>query len=92
MTESSREPIVFVVDDDASIRTAMRRGLVAAGFTVRTFASADTFLAAHDPDAPGCLVADVAMPGMSGLELQSVLAARGAARPIIFVTARGASR
>ena len=89
MTDSSREPIVFVVDDDASIRTSMRRCLAAAGFTVRTFASADAFLAAHDPDAPGCLVADVAMPGMSGLELQSVLAARGAARPIIFVTARG---
>jgi FixJ family two-component response regulator len=89
MRSSSPEPIVFVVDDDASIRTAMRRGLAAAGFAVRTFASADAFLAAHDPDEPGCLVADVAMPGMSGLELQSVLAARGSARPIIFVTARG---
>jgi FixJ family two-component response regulator len=89
MTSSNREPVVFLVDDDASIRTAMRRGLVAAGFAVRTFESADSFLAAHDPDVPGCLVADVAMPGMNGLELQSVLAARGNARPIIFVTARG---
>ena len=89
MTSSNREPVVFLVDDDASIRTALRRGLVAAGFAVRTFESADDFLAAHDPDLPGCLVADVAMPGMSGLELQSVLSARGCARPIIFVTARG---
>lgn len=89
MTGSSPEPIVFVVDDDASIRTAMRRGLTAAGFAVRTFESADAFLAAHDPDTPGCLVTDVAMPGMSGLELQSVLATRGCARPIIFVTAQG---
>ena len=71
------------------MRTALRRGLAAEGFAVRAFESADAFLAAHDPDSPGCLVADVAMPGMSGLELQSVLAARGCARPIIFVTARG---
>ena len=89
MTVSSPEPVVFLVDDDASIRTAMRRGLVAEGFAVRSFASADAFLAGHDPETPGCLVADVAMPGMNGLELQSVLAARGSARPIIFVTARG---
>ena len=89
MTRSNREPVVYVVDDDASIRTAMRRGLVAAGFAVRAFESADAFLTAHDPEVPGCLVTDVAMPGMSGLELQSVLANRGCARPIIFVTARG---
>ena len=89
MTGLNQQPVVFLVDDDASIRTAMRRGLVAAGFAVRTFESADTFLAAHDPDVPGCLVTDVAMPGMSGLELQSLLSARGCARPIIFVTARG---
>ena len=89
MTVSSPEPVVFLVDDDASIRTAMRRGLVAAGFAVRSFASADAFLAGHDPETPCCLVADIAMPGMNGLELQSVLAARGSARPIIFVTARG---
>jgi FixJ family two-component response regulator len=83
------QPIVFLVDDDAAIRTALRRGLAAAGFTVRAYETADAFLAAHDPALPGCVVADVAMPGMSGLELQSVLAARGHARPMIFVTARG---
>jgi FixJ family two-component response regulator len=83
------EPIVFLVDDDASIRSALRRGLAAEGFRVRAYESADTFLGEHDPKQPGCLVADVTMPGMSGLELQSLLAARGCARPIIFVTGRG---
>jgi FixJ family two-component response regulator len=89
MTASGEQPIVFLVDDDAAIRSALRRGLSAEGLAVRSFESADAFLAAHDPAIPGCLVADVAMPGMSGLELQSVLAARSCARPIIFVTARG---
>ena len=56
---------------------------------VNAFESADAFLAGHDPEAAGCLVADIAMPGMSGLELQSVLAARGCRRPIVFVTAKG---
>jgi FixJ family two-component response regulator len=89
MTANAEQPIVFLVDDDSSIRNALRRGLAAEGFAVRSFESADAFLAAHDPATPGCLVADVAMPGMSGLELQTVLAARGCARPVIFVTARG---
>lgn len=89
MTGSGAQPVVFLVDDDAAIRAALRRGLVAEGFRVRAFESADAFLAGHDPAVPGCLVADVAMPGMSGLELQSVLSARGSARPIIFVTGKG---
>jgi FixJ family two-component response regulator len=89
MTANGEQPVVFLVDDDAAIRNALRRGLSAQGLTVRTFESADAFLAAHDPAVPGCLVADVAMPGMNGLELQSVLATRGCARPVIFVTARG---
>jgi FixJ family two-component response regulator len=89
MTGKPGPPVVFLVDDDAAIRTALRRGLAAEGLSVRTFDGADAFLAAHDPDVPGCLVADVAMPGMSGLELQSVLSTRGCARPIIFVTAKG---
>ena len=89
MSLSQQPPTVFLVDDDASVRNALKRGLTAAGFTVRAWASADAFLAEHDPEVPGCLVADVAMPGMSGLELQSVLTARGCLRPIIFVSARG---
>jgi FixJ family two-component response regulator len=82
-------PIVFLIDDDVAIRTALKRGLVASGFTVQAFESADAFLSVHDPETPGCLVADVAMPGMSGLELQSVLSSGGCARPIIFVTGKG---
>ena len=86
---SAAQPIVFLVDDDAAIRAALRRGLASSGYLVRAYESADAFLAAHDPATPGCLVADIAMPGMSGLELQTVLSARGCARPIIFVTGKG---
>jgi len=88
MTGLNQQPVVFLVDDDASIRTAMRRGLVAAGFAVRTFESADTFLAAHDPDMPGCLVTDVAMPGMSGPELHQQLILSKQTIAIIYITAR----
>ncbi|HTL49092.1 MAG TPA: response regulator [Steroidobacteraceae bacterium] len=89
MSASAIEPTVFLVDDDATVRAALRRGLVAEGFPVRLFESADDFLAEDDPALPGCLIADVAMPGMSGLELQSLLAARGYSRPMIFITGKG---
>ena len=89
MTPLRAQPVVFLVDDDVAIRTALKRGLTAEGFEVNAFESADAFLAEHDPATPGCLVADIAMPGMSGLELQSVLAARDCRRPIVFVTAKG---
>jgi FixJ family two-component response regulator len=89
MTGPCASPIVFLVDDDAAIRSALKRGLVASGFAVQAFESADAFLSAHDPEMPGCLIADIAMPGMSGLELQSVLSSRGCARPVIFVTGKG---
>ncbi len=89
MTGCGIVPTVFLVDDDATVRAALRRGLVAEGFRVRLFESADTFLAEHDPELPGCLITDVAMPGMSGLELQTLLSARGCARPIIFITGKG---
>ena len=85
----SRQPVVFLVDDETSVRNALRRCLVAEGIAVRTYDCADAFLAEHDPEVPGCLVSDVAMPGMTGLELQSVLSARGCARPVIFISARG---
>jgi len=89
MTGFGIEPTVFLVDDDETVRAALRRGLVAEGFRVRLFESADAFLTEHDPALPGCLIADVSMPGMSGLELQSLLSARGCARPIIFITGKG---
>jgi RNA polymerase sigma factor (sigma-70 family) len=79
----------LAIDDDPSILRALSRGLCAYGFSVRTWICALTFLREQDPQAPGCVVADVAMPGLNGLELQAVLAARGEARPIIFITGKG---
>ncbi|HVY81585.1 MAG TPA: response regulator transcription factor, partial [Steroidobacteraceae bacterium] len=89
MTKQEQRPTVFLVDDDASVRTALSRALSMEGFCTRAWPSADEFLDEHDVDAPGCLVTDVAMPGRNGLELQAELAARGCNRPIVFVTAHG---
>lgn len=83
------EPTVFVVDDNASVRKAIERMLVAAGLKVATFESARAFLDAFDPGSDGCLVLDVRMPGMDGLELQDALAARGCVLPIVFLTGHG---
>jgi FixJ family two-component response regulator len=82
-------PTVFVVDDYAPGRKSISRLLRAAGFVVATFASAQEFLAEYDPAACGCLVLDIAMPVVSGLELQSILAEKGSFLPIIFLTAHG---
>ncbi len=79
-------PIVHVVDDDAAIRKATERLLGAAGFTVRTYGSADAFLSAFEADTAGCIVLDVRMPGPSGTELQTILAGRDDRIPIIFLT------
>jgi FixJ family two-component response regulator len=89
MNKQEMRPMVFLVDDDASVRTALSRALSMEGFCIRAWQSADEFLDEHDPETPGCLVTDVAMPGKSGLELQAELAARGCIRPIVFVTAHG---
>ena len=85
---SGTAPTVFVVDDEPSVRKALSRLLRSAKLNVAAFASPKEFLERHDPHAPGCLVLDVAMPGLSGLELQQVLAAAGPAVPIIFLTGR----
>ena len=82
-------PTVFVVDDYAPGRRSISRLLQAAGFAVTAFASAKEFLAQYDPQTPGCLVLDLAMPAVSGLELQGMLADRGSLLPIIFLTAYG---
>ena len=82
-------PTVFVVDDYAPGRRSISRLLRAAGFAVTMFASAKEFLAQYDPETPGCLVLDLAMPAVSGLELQGILADRGSLLPIIFLTAYG---
>lgn len=80
---------VFVLDDDESFATALGRLLRAEGFRVRIWTSATEFLAEHDPLEGGCLLADLQMPEISGLELQRLLRARGSLRPIVFITGRG---
>jgi FixJ family two-component response regulator len=80
---------VFVVDDDPSVLRALTRLFTATGFKARAFASPAAFLEQHDSAAPGCLVLDVALPGLDGLQLQQALTASGCARPIVFITGRG---
>lgn len=82
-------PIVFLLDDEQAVVVALARMLQSCGFTVSPYTSADEFLAAHDAKTPGCLVTDVRMPGMDGLELQRALRARGIDRAIVFVTGQG---
>jgi FixJ family two-component response regulator len=89
MMSSPLGPTVFVVDDYAPGRRSISRLFRAAGFAVTAFASAQEFLAQYDPETPGCLVLDLAMPAVSGLELQGMLADRGSLLPIIFLTAHG---
>jgi FixJ family two-component response regulator len=86
---SSSAATVFVVDDELSVRQSLSRLLRAAGLNAVTFASAQAFLKRYDPSAPGCLVLDLAMPGVNGLELQEALAARGGVLPIIFLSGHG---
>jgi FixJ family two-component response regulator len=80
---------VYIVDDTREVRTALSRLLGAAGYQVRSFESAERFLAEHDAEAPGCLLLDVCMPGLSGLQLQRVLTGSPGARPIVFLTGKG---
>jgi FixJ family two-component response regulator len=78
--------LVTVVDDDESVRDALPDLLNELGFAVRTFSSAEAYLASDCPEHSNCLVADVAMPGMSGIDLQRVLTERRPELPIIFIT------
>ena len=80
------EPIVFVVDDDESLRDSLALLMAAVKLKVETFATADEFIARYDPAQLGCLVLDVRLPGMSGLQLQEELLARDIDLPIIFVS------
>ena len=86
MNDNEQTQTVFLVDDDASVRSALTRALNAEGFHVMSWASADAFLADYDPEKPGCLVADVAMPGTDGLQLQQLLTASDRSLPIVFIT------
>jgi FixJ family two-component response regulator len=83
------EPIVFVVDDDQSVREGIQSLLTSAGFSVDTFPTAKMFLNHPRPDRPACVILDVRMPGLSGLDLQRELTKTGVSIPIIFVTGHG---
>jgi FixJ family two-component response regulator len=80
---------VFLVDDDLSILRALTRLLRVGGHQVSAFRSPRDFLAQHDAAVPGCVVLDLAMPGLNGLELQAALAAAGSQRPIVFISGHG---
>jgi len=80
---------IFIVDDDADVCRALGRLLRSAGYNTRTFRSALEFLAEHDPEPAGCIILDLAMPELDGLEVQAMLAASGCLRPVIFLTGNG---
>jgi FixJ family two-component response regulator len=86
---TEEKPVVYVVDDDPSVRKALERLLRSAGHDARTFASASEFLDFSGPDVPGCLILDIKMPGLTGLELQDRLAEKGMSFPVIFITGHG---
>jgi FixJ family two-component response regulator len=83
------DPIVFVIDDDALIRDGIRSLVKSVGLRVETFASAQDFMLAKRPDVPACLILDVRMPGLNGLDLQRNLSAANIYIPIIFITGHG---
>lgn len=85
----AEEPVVFVVDDDEDIRAAMRSLLASVGLRVETFPTAQDFLESRRPDAPVCLVLDVQLPGLSGLDLQHELIQRDISIPIVFLSGHG---
>jgi len=82
-------PVVFVVDDDSSVRSSLKFLLSTVGLQVESFDSADAFLRKTLPDAPSCLVLDVRLPGLSGLDFQRELTARNITIPIVFLTGHG---
>jgi len=89
MSQPEHKPTVFIVDDDASIRFAMEALMESVNLNHEIFASADEFLEKNTEQRPGCLVLDIRMPGLGGLELQEELIRRGNTLPIIFITGHG---
>jgi FixJ family two-component response regulator len=85
----NEQAVVYLVDDEPCLLRALQRLLEAEGQAAQAFASAEDFLRAHDPARPGCLVADLCLPGLDGLSLQRTLAALGDARPVVLMTAYG---
>lgn len=86
---SGTTPTVYIVDDAREVRMALSRLLDASGYQVSAFESAERFLEQQDAEAPGCLLLDVCMPGLSGIELQRTLAGSPCARPIVFLSGKG---
>ena len=86
---ATEQPVVFVVDDDLAMREALQDLLASVGMDVRVFASTQEFMQAQRPDAPGCLVLDVRLPGASGLTFQEELLRAGVDLPVIFITGHG---
>lgn len=89
LSVSNVVPVVYVVDDDPSVRTALERLFTSVRLAVKTFNSAQEFLEHEQADVPGCLVLDVRLPGLSGLDLQTELAKTDADLPIVFITGHG---
>jgi len=89
MTNGSSQPTVFVVDDDPSFRRAVSRLLRAAGHQVKVFCSGSEFVASLPAAGPGCVVADLQMPGLGGLDLQAALAGSANPLPVLFLTGHG---
>ena len=85
----STAPVIFVVDDDKAVRESLGRLLTSVGMRVEVFPTAQAFLSSRRPDTPGCVVLDVRLPGLSGLDLQRELAATDAPLPIVFITGHG---
>ena len=85
----SREPLIAVIDDDEPFRTALVESLCSLGYRARGFASAEEFFAASGESTCDCVITDIHMPGMSGLDLQRLLMARDRRVPVIMITARG---
>jgi FixJ family two-component response regulator len=80
---------VFLLDDDPAVLKAVGRLLQAAGYTTKTYCSAEAFLSEHDASTPGCAVLDLSMPGLNGLDVQEALMRQGVERPVIFLTGHG---
>ena len=88
-TVKEADAVVFIVDDDAAVRRSLENLIRSVGLRAETFASAQEFLSSKRPDAPGCLVLDVRLPGLSGLDLQKRMAEADTEIPIIFITGHG---
>lgn len=89
MPTTPDQAVIHIVDDDAALRRSLLFLFDSVGWRAQAHASADEFLGAYQPGEPGCLVLDIRMPGMSGLELQQALRARGHVLPVIFITGHG---